>query len=87
MSQNAPWQNLVWHHIQMVMHVAGIKGWFGLCDTIIGANTFRIPMSRSIKKVFQDWKLVFKEIHCDFDDPRSVRDLADRPFQIETLKT
>ena len=70
----------------MVMHVAGIKGRFGLCDTIISAKNFRIPMSGSLKQVCQDWKLVFKELHCDFDDPCSVRDLADRPFQIETLK-
>ena len=87
MSQNAPWKTLVWHHIQMVMHVAGIKGWFVLCDTIIGAKTFRIPMSGSLKQVCQDWKLVFKEIHCNSDDPRSVRYLADMPFQTKTLKT
>ena len=60
MSQNAPWKTIVWYHIQMAMHVAGIKGWFGLCDTIIGAKTFRIPTSRSFKKVCQAWKLVSK---------------------------
>ena len=64
----------------MVMHVASIKGCFGLCDTIIGAKTFRIPMLGSLKQVCQAWKLVFKEIQCDSDDPRSVKDLADRPF-------
>ena len=87
MSQNAPWKTLVWHHIQMVMHVAGIKEWFVLCHTIIGANTFRIPMSGSLKQVCEAWKLVFKELHCDSDDPRSVRGLAYMPFQKLTLKT
>ena len=65
----------------MVMHVLGIKGWFGLCGTIIGDKTFIIPMLGSLKQVCQAWKLVFKELHCDSDDPRSVRDLVDRPFQ------
>ena len=81
MSQNAPWKTLIWHHIQMVMHVAGIKGWFGPCDTIIGAKTFRIPMSGSLKQVCQAWKLVFKELHYDSDDPDSVKDFVNKPFQ------
>ena len=80
MSQNAPWKTLVWHHIQMVMHVAGIKGWFCLCDTIIGAKNFRIPMSGSLKQVCQDWKKVLKELHCDSYGFRSVKEFLDRPF-------
>ena len=87
MPQNAPWKTLVWNHIHMVMHVAAMKGWFGLCDTVIGAKTFRITMSGSLKQVCQDWKLVFKELHCDSNDPCNIKDLVDMPFETETLKT
>ena len=71
----------------MVMHVLGIKGWFGLCGTIIVDKTFRIPMLGSLKQVCQDWKLELKELYCDSNFPCSVRDLVDRLFQTEPLKT